>query len=148
MNGERTDIGEESISKLLVSIDSFPEPEGNRDHPFFLFIDNVYKTDKGCVVTGTVDAGQCKVGDDVKILGIKRATKFAKVVELRVFKKNFELAIPGEFIGILLSDVNPKKVKRGMSLFTTHSQSVYRNCEAEVYMIPNNEGGRKNPIFT
>lgn len=148
LKGEKPELGEESIAKLLNELDSLPEPKGNKDHPFLLYVESVYKTDKGCVVTGTVDAGQCKVGDDVQILGINRKTKFVKIVELKVFKKNLELAIPGDFIGLLLSDVDPKEIQRGMAIVTPNSQTAYRNCQVEAYMIPNTEGGRKNPIFT
>lgn len=150
VNGENPEIGEEAIKKLVAAIDSeIPEPERPLDKPFLLAVDSAYQIKGvGCVVTGTIETGKIKVGDDVDLVGYKRKPTKTVVTGVEMFKKQMEYGQAGDNVGLLIRSVDKTDVKRGMYLTKSSLRTVHRNCKADVYVLKEEEGGRKLPFFT
>lgn len=150
VNGQEPELGEKAITKLLDTMDeTIPEPTRDVDKPFLLAIDSIYNVEgRGCVVTGTVETGKCKIGDDIEIVGFKRKSKMSTITGVEMFKKKLDFALSGDTVGLLLRGVDKNDVKRGMYLVKPNTASVHRNCTAELYVLTEAEGGRKTPFFT
>jgi len=150
INNERPELGKESIKKLVEAMDtSIAEPERAVDKPFLLAVDNAINIDgRGCVVTGTIESGVARVGDDVELVGYKRKFTPAVIKGVEMFRKQMDFGQAGDNVGILLRGVNKEDVRRGMYLTKPGLRTVHRNCIAEVYVLKEEEGGRKLPFFS
>lgn len=150
VNGTEKELGENSIVTLLDTMDEkIPEPTRDIDKPFLLAIDSIYVIEgRGCVVTGTVETGKCKIGDDVEIVGYKRKGRMTTITGVEMFKKKMDFAQSGDNVGLLLRSIDKNDVQRGQYLTKPGMATVHRNCTAELYVLTDAEGGRKTPFFT
>lgn len=103
---------------------------------------------RGCVVTGTIEQGKCKVGDDVHMIGMKRKPTPTTITGIETFHKSLDTGEAGDNIGVLLRGVTKEHVKRGMCLVKPGSIDVRRNFNCKLYILKPEEGGRAKPFFT
>src|SRR5213595_2903311 len=139
----------ESIHQLMAAVDSYiPTPERAVDKPFLMPIEDVFGIKgRGTVVTGRIERGVVKVGEEVEIVGI-RDTRKTVVTGVEMFKKLLDQGEPGDNVGCLLRGVERDDVERGMVLSKPNSIKPHTDFEAEVYVLSKEEGGRHTPFFT
>ena len=137
------------IWKLIDTIDEYiPMPVREKDKPFMMPIEDIFSIKgRGTVVTGRVERGTIKVGDEVEIVGIKETQKTV-VTGVEMFHKSVELAEPGDAIGCLLRGTERDEVMRGQVLAAPGTTKPRSEAEAEVYILTKEEGGRHTPFFT
>jgi elongation factor Tu len=150
VQGTEKELGVDAIQKLLDTMDAkIPEPVRDIDKPFLLAIDSIYNIKgRGCVVTGTVENGKCKMGDEVEVVGYQRKSLRTTIIGVEMFKKMLDYAQSGDNCGLLLRGVLKEDVRRGMYVTKPGLCQVYRNVVGEVYVLKDEEGGRKTPFFT
>ena len=150
VQGTEKELGVDAIKKLLETMDTeIPEPVRDTEKPFVLSIDSIFVIEgRGVVCTGSVEAGKCKIGDEVEIVGFKRKFKKTTITGVEMFNKGLDFAQSGDDCGLLLRGVEKADVKRGMLLCKPGLFTVHRNCTAEVYVLNDSEGGRSTPFFT
>jgi len=149
LNGEDTDgLGTTAVAKLLETLDSYiPEPERAIDGAFIMPIEDVFSIQgRGTVVTGRVERGIVKTGEEVEIVGIKDTTK-TTVTGVEMFRKLLDEGRAGENCGVLLRGTKRDDVQRGQVLCKPGSISPHTKFEAEVYVLGKDEGGRHTPFF-
>ena len=141
-------MGEDSIMKLLEAIDNYiPQPERAINKPFLLPIEDVFSiSGRGTVVTGRVERGIIKVGDEVEIVGIKPTQK-TTVTGVEMFRKLLDQGEAGDNIGVLLRGTKREEVERGQVLAAPGTITPHTEFEAEVYVLTKEEGGRHTPFF-
>ncbi|MEO5772558.1 MAG: elongation factor Tu, partial [Sphingomicrobium sp.] len=141
-------IGEESIIKLMKAVDEWiPQPERPLDKPFLMPIEDVFSiSGRGTVVTGRVETGVVKVGEEVEIVGIKD-TKKTVVTGVEMFRKLLDQGQAGDNIGALIRGVGREEVERGQVLCKPGSITPHTDFSAEVYVLSKDEGGRHTPFF-
>jgi elongation factor Tu len=141
--------GAKSIWELVKALDDFiPEPLREVDKPFLMSIEDVFSiTGRGTVVTGRVDRGVVKVGDEVEIVGLGETRKTV-VTGVEMFRKLLDQAQAGDNVGTLLRGVGKEEVERGQVLAKPGSITPHRKFKAEVYSLTKDEGGRHTPFFT
>ncbi|HVL78963.1 MAG TPA: elongation factor Tu [Sphingomicrobium sp.] len=141
-------IGEEAIIKLMAAVDEWiPQPERPLDRPFLMPIEDVFSiSGRGTVVTGRVETGIVKVGEEVEIVGI-RDTKKTVVTGVEMFRKLLDQGQAGDNIGALLRGVGREDVERGQVLCKPGSITPHTDFSAEVYVLSKDEGGRHTPFF-
>ncbi len=100
------------------------------------------------MATGTVEQGQCKIGDEVTLVGIKRKPTGSQILSIEAFKKTLESAIPGDSVGLLLKGVLKDQVSRGMCITAPGKFICNRTFKAQIYVLKTDEGGRHKPFFT
>jgi elongation factor Tu len=139
---------EKCISELMDALDSYiPVPERDNDKPFLMAVEDVFSiSGRGTVVTGRVERGVVKVGEDVEIVGI-RPTQKAAVTGLEMFNKTLDEAVSGYNCGALLRGLKREDVERGQVLAKPGSITPHTDFEAEVYILSKEEGGRHTPFF-
>jgi elongation factor Tu len=149
VQGIEKELGTDSIQKLLDSMDEkIPEPVRDLDKPFLLAIDSIYIIKgRGCVVTGTVETGKCKMGDEVEVIGYQRNRLRTTIIGVEMFKKQLDFAQSGDNCGLLLRGILKDDVRRGMYVTKPGLCNVVRNIVGEVYILKEEEGGRKQPIL-
>ncbi|HEX3423937.1 MAG TPA: elongation factor Tu [Sphingomicrobium sp.] len=142
------EIGKESILKLMDAVDEWiPTPERPLDKPFLMPIEDVFSiSGRGTVVTGRVETGIVKVGDEVEIVGI-RDTQKTVVTGVEMFRKLLDQGQAGDNIGALLRGVGREDVERGQVLAKPGSITPHTDFSAEVYVLSKDEGGRHTPFF-
>jgi len=146
LNGEAE--GVDSILKLMDALDSYvPLPQREVDKPFLMPIEDVFSiSGRGTVVTGRVERGKVKVGEDVEIVGFRPTVK--KVVTgVEMFRKLLDEGVAGDNIGVLLRGVEKDDVERGQVLAKPGSITPHTQFKAEVYILSKDEGGRHTPFF-
>jgi elongation factor Tu len=150
INDTEPEIGADSIRKLLQAMDAeIKEPIRDIDKPFLLSIDGMFNIGgRGCVATGTVESGRCKLGDEVEIVGYKRKSLKTTITGVEMFKKQLDYAQSGDNVGLLLRSILVSDIQRGQLIAKPGTCTVHRNCNVEVYLLTPEEGGRKNPFFT
>ena len=143
-----SDKDEESIEKLVSTMDKyFPIPKRNTELPFLLSIEDVFTiSGRGTVVTGRVDRGIIKVGEEVEIIGIKPTIK-AICTGIEMFRKILDEGRAGDNIGVLLRGIKKEDVERGQVLAKPKSITPHTKFNAEVYVLTKEEGGRHTPFF-
>ena len=148
LEGEDSEMGKQSVRKLLETLDSYvPEPERPIDLPFLMPIEDVFSiSGRGTVVTGRVDRGIIKVGDEVEIIGI-RETQKTTCTGVEMFRKLLDEGRAGENIGVLLRGTKRDDVERGQVLAVPGSITPHTQFESEVYVLSKDEGGRHTPFF-
>jgi len=148
MNGEDTDLGIKSVLKLVEQMDTYiPEPVRAIDGPFLMPIEDVFSiSGRGTVVTGRIERGRVKVGDEVEIVGIKATTKTI-CTGVEMFRKLLDAGQAGDNVGVLLRGTKREEVERGQVLAKPGSITPHTKFEAEVYILTKEEGGRHTPFF-
>ena len=148
LEGDASEIAEGSILQLIETLDEYiPEPERPVDQPFLMPIEDVFTIQgRGTVVTGRVDRGVVKVGQEVEIVGI-RETQRTTCTGVEMFRKLLDEGRAGENIGVLLRGTKREDVERGQVLSVPGSVTPHTRFEAEVYVLSKDEGGRHTPFF-
>ena len=148
LQGEDSDIGVASIQKLVDTMDSYiPEPVRNIDKAFLLPIEDVFSiSGRGTVVTGRIESGIVKVGEEVEIIGIKDTVKTI-CTGVEMFRKLLDEGRAGDNVGVLLRGTKRDEVERGQVLAKPGSIKPHTKFEAEVYVLSKDEGGRHTPFF-
>jgi elongation factor Tu len=142
------ETGRQSILKLMEAVDAWiPQPERPLDKPFLMPIEDVFSiSGRGTVVTGRVETGIVKVGEEVEIVGIKD-TKKTVVTGVEMFRKLLDQGQAGDNIGALIRGVGREEVERGQVLCKPGSIKPHTDFSAEVYVLSKDEGGRHTPFF-
>ena len=148
IEGEKGAMGEESILKLMEAIDSYiPTPTREIDKPFIMPIEDVFSiSGRGTVVTGRIERGAVKVGEEIEIVGIKETRKTI-VTGVEMFRKILDRGEAGDNVGILLRGTKKDEVERGMVLAKPGSITPHTVFKAEAYILTKEEGGRHTPFF-
>ncbi len=148
LNGEKGEYGEPAIVKLVETLDSYiPEPVRAVDQPFLLPIEDVFSiSGRGTVVTGRVERGIVRVGEEVEIVGIKDTVK-TTCTGVEMFRKLLDEGRAGENVGVLLRGTKREDVQRGQVLSKPGSIKPHTEFESEVYVLSKEEGGRHTPFF-
>jgi len=148
LEGDESEIGVPSILKLIEEMDAYiPEPERDTDKPFLLPIEDVFSiSGRGTVVTGRVERGVIKVGEEVEIVGIKDTTK-TTCTGVEMFRKLLDEGRAGDNVGVLLRGTKRDEVERGQVLAHVGTITPHTKFEAEVYILSKDEGGRHTPFF-
>jgi len=148
LEGEESDIGIPSIEKLVAAMDEYiPEPERDVDQPFLMPIEDVFSiSGRGTVVTGRVERGKVKVGEEVEIVGIKDTIK-TTCTGVEMFRKLLDEGVAGDNVGVLLRGTKRDEVERGQVLAKPGTITPHTHFECEVYVLSKDEGGRHTPFF-
>ena len=148
VEGDTSDIGVPSIEKLVAAMDDyFPVPERPVDQPFLMPIEDVFSiSGRGTVVTGRVERGIVKVGEEIEIVGIKDTQK-TTCTGVEMFRKLLDEGQAGDNVGVLLRGTKREEVERGQVLCVPGSITPHTHFEAEVYVLSKDEGGRHTPFF-
>jgi elongation factor Tu len=148
LEGDQSEIGVPAIYKLIQAMDDyFPQPERKIDQPFLLPIEDVFSiSGRGTVVTGRVERGIVKVGEDVEIIGLKPTIK-TTCTGVEMFRKLLDEGRAGDNVGVLLRGTKREDVERGQVLAHPGSIKPHTKFEAEVYVLSKEEGGRHTPFF-
>jgi elongation factor Tu len=137
-----------SIEDLMNAVDEYiPTPERDADKPFLMPIEDIFTiSGRGTVVTGRVERGIIKTGDEVEIVGLKPTQKTV-ATSLEMFRKILDEALPGDNVGVLLRGTKKEEVERGMVLAKPGSITPHTKFKAQVYVLTKEEGGRHTPFF-
>ncbi len=148
MQGDKGETGAGSIMKLLDALDTYiPEPLRPREKPFLMPIEDVFSiSGRGTVVTGRIERGIVKVGEEVEIIGIKPTTKTI-VTGVEMFRKLLDQGEAGDNVGLLLRGTKKEDVERGQVIAKPGSITPHKKFKAEVYVLTKDEGGRHTPFF-
>ena len=148
LEGDTSAIGAPSVEKLVAEMDKYiPVPERLIDGPFLMPIEDVFSiSGRGTVVTGRIDRGIVKVGDEVEIVGIKPTTKTI-CTGVEMFRKLLDEGRAGDNVGVLLRGTKREEVERGQVLAKPGSITPHTKFECEVYILTKEEGGRHTPFF-
>ena len=148
LEGDAGPLGEEAIFKLVAAMDEyFPIPERQIDKPFLLPIEDVFSiSGRGTVVTGRIERGIIKVGEEIEIVGIVDTTK-TTCTGVEMFRKLLDEGRAGDNVGVLLRGTKREDVQRGQVLAKTGSITPHTTFETEVYILSKEEGGRHTPFF-
>jgi elongation factor Tu len=148
LEGDSSEIGVPSIEKLLEALDSYiPVPERPVDQPFLMPIEDVFSiSGRGTVVTGRIERGRVKVGDEIEIVGIRDTTK-TTCTGVEMFRKLLDSGEAGDNVGVLLRGTKRDEVERGQVLCVPGSITPHTKFECEVYVLSKEEGGRHTPFF-
>ncbi|HZC01627.1 MAG TPA: elongation factor Tu [Gammaproteobacteria bacterium] len=149
LEGDAGELGEPSVWKLLRAMDEYiPLPERPVDQSFLLPIEDVFSiSGRGTVVTGRVERGKVKVGEEVEIVGLK-ATQKTTCTGVEMFRKLLDEGRAGDNVGVLLRGTKREEVERGQVLCKPGSVKPHTHFEAEVYVLSKEEGGRHTPFFS
>jgi len=139
-----------SVLELMKAVDDYiPEPRRDVDKPFLMPIEDVFTiTGRGTVVTGRVERGKIKVGDETEIVGMRPESKKTVATGLEMFRKLLDFAQAGDNIGVLLRGIGRTEVERGQVLAQPGSITPHMKFKAQVYVLTKEEGGRHTPFFT
>ena len=149
LNGEdENELGTTAVKKLVETLDSYiPEPERAIDQPFLMPIEDVFSiSGRGTVVTGRVERGIVKIGEEIEIIGIKDTTK-TTCTGVEMFRKLLDEGRAGENVGVLLRGTKREDIERGQVLCKPGSVKPHTVFEAEIYVLSKDEGGRHTPFF-
>jgi elongation factor Tu len=149
LEGDTSELGVPSIVKLVDEMDRYiPVPKRDVDQPFLMPIEDVFSiSGRGTVVTGRVDRGKVRVGEEVEIVGLK-ATMKTTCTGVEMFRKLLDEGVAGDNIGVLLRGTKRDDVERGQVLAKPGSITPHTKFEAEVYVLSKEEGGRHTPFFS
>ncbi len=150
LEGRDDEIGKKSILALMDAVDSYiPEPDRPIDQPFLMPIEDVFSiSGRGTVVTGRIERGIVKVGEEVEIVGMKEETTKTTVTGVEMFRKLLDQGQAGDNVGCLLRGIDREAVERGQVLCKPGSVTPHKQFKAEAYILTKDEGGRHTPFFT
>jgi elongation factor Tu len=142
------ELGQQAILKLMEAVDSYiPQPERPKDQPFLMPIEDVFSiSGRGTVVTGRIERGIVKVGEEVEIVGIRDTVK-TTVTGVEMFRKLLDSGEAGDNVGALLRGIDREGVERGQVLCKPGSVKPHKKFKAEAYILTKEEGGRHTPFF-
>jgi len=142
--------GLNAVKELIKAVDEyFPIPERDIDKPFLMPIEDVFSIEgRGTVVTGRIERGKIKVGEDVEVLGMGRKTQKTAATGVEMFNKTLKEGQAGDNVGILLRGLKREDVQRGQILAAPGSVNTHTDFKAEVYVLSKEEGGRHTPFIT
>jgi elongation factor Tu len=148
LQGDTSPIGVPAVAKLVECLDAYvPDPQRDTDKPFLLPIEDVFSiSGRGTVVTGRIERGVVKTGDEVEIVGLKPTTKTI-CTGVEMFRKLLDSGRAGDNVGVLLRGTKREEVERGQVLSAPGSITPHTVFEAEVYVLSKDEGGRHTPFF-
>ena len=148
LEGDTSELGMPAVAKLIETLDSYiPDPVRDIEKPFLLPIEDVFSiSGRGTVVTGRVERGIVKVGDEIEIVGLKATTKTI-CTGVEMFRKLLDEGRAGENVGVLLRGTKREDVERGQVLAKPGSITPHTKFEAEVYILSKEEGGHHTPFF-
>ena len=148
LEGDQGPLGEPAIFKLAEALDTYiPQPKRDIEKPFLMPIEDVFSiSGRGTVVTGRIERGIVKVGDDIEIVGMKPTLK-TTVTGVEMFRKLLDSGEAGDNVGVLLRGTKREEVERGQVLSKPGSITPHTKFEAEVYVLNKEEGGRHTPFF-
>jgi elongation factor Tu len=148
LDGKDPEIGRNSILELMQAVDDYiPQPERPKDRPFLMPIEDVFTiSGRGTVVTGRVERGIVKVGDEVEIVGLRPTAKTV-ATGVEMFRKLLDQGEAGDNIGVLLRGTKREEVERGQVLAKPGSITPHTVFQAEAYVLTKEEGGRHTPFF-
>ncbi len=149
LNDTQPELGEQAILALMAAVDAYiPQPERAIDKPFLMPVEDVFSiSGRGTVVTGRVERGIVKVGEEVEIIGLKATVKTI-VTGVEMFRKLLDQGQAGDNIGALLRGTKREDVERGQVLAKPGSITPHTKFKAEAYILTKEEGGRHTPFFT
>jgi elongation factor Tu len=149
LEDKKPELGKEAILKLMDEVDAYiPQPDRPIDQPFLMPIEDVFSiSGRGTVVTGRVERGIIKVGEEVEIVGIKDTQK-STVTGVEMFRKLLDQGQAGDNVGCLLRGIDKEAVERGQVLCKPGSVKPHKKFKAEAYILTKEEGGRHTPFFT
>ncbi|MEN3749179.1 elongation factor Tu [Sphingomonas sp. HF-S3] len=149
LSGSDAKLGKEAILALMAAVDeSIPQPERPLDKPFMMPIEDVFSiSGRGTVVTGRVETGIVKVGEEVEIVGIQPTVRKTTVTGVEMFRKLLDQGQAGDNIGALIRGVGRDEVERGQVLAKPGSIKPHTDFQSEVYVLSKDEGGRHTPFF-
>jgi elongation factor Tu len=149
LEDDKGELGWESITKLMEEVDKYiPLPERPRDQPFLMPIEDVFSiSGRGTVVTGRIERGVVKVGEEIEIVGIKPTVK-SVVTGVEMFRKLLDQGEAGDNVGCLLRGIDREAVERGQVLCKPGTVTPHTKFKAEAYILTKEEGGRHTPFFT
>jgi elongation factor Tu len=149
LEDRQPEIGEQSVLQLMAAVDEYiPQPVRDKDKPFLMPIEDVFSiSGRGTVVTGRVERGVVKVGEEIEIVGLKETTKTV-VTGVEMFRKLLDQGEAGDNIGALLRGTKREDVERGQVLARPGSITPHTQFHAEAYILTKEEGGRHTPFFT
>ncbi|GGH25569.1 hypothetical protein GCM10007036_32790 [Alsobacter metallidurans] len=147
-NGDKA-VGHDAILKLMQAVDSYiPQPERPKDQPFLMPVEDVFSiSGRGTVVTGRIERGVVKVGEEIEIIGLKPTIK-TTVTGVEMFRKLLDQGEAGDNVGCLLRGTKREEVERGQVLAKPGSVKPHTKFTAEAYILTKEEGGRHTPFFT
>lgn len=146
--GEEDQLISEGFEKLYNYLDEFSPKDYNLDLPFLLTIESVLTKKEQVVVLGKIIRGTVSAGEEVEVIGYSRKITKAEIIGIEMFHKILDKGQAGDYVGISLKGVEKKDLRRGMSLSKVGTFKANRNFKCDIYMLPNNDGGRTKPIFT
>jgi len=149
LEDKKPEIGKNAILELMKAVDEYiPQPERPKDQPFLMPIEDVFSiSGRGTVVTGRIERGVIKVGEEVEIVGIKDTQK-STVTGVEMFRKLLDQGEAGDNVGCLLRGIDKEAVERGQVLCKPGSVKPHKKFKAEAYILTKEEGGRHTPFFT
>ena len=149
LEGKRPDIGHDAILKLMETVDAYiPQPERPKDQPFLMPVEDVFSiSGRGTVVTGRIERGIVKFGEEIEIVGLKPTLKTI-VTGVEMFRKLLDQGEAGDNVGCLLRGTKREEVERGQVLAKPGSVKPHTKFTAEAYILTKEEGGRHTPFFT
>jgi elongation factor Tu len=149
LEDKQPEIGEQAVVQLMAEVDRYiPQPARALDRPFLMPVEDVFSiSGRGTVVTGRVERGIVKVGEEVEIIGLKDTVK-TTVTGVEMFRKLLDSGQAGDNIGALLRGTKREDVERGQVLAAPGSIKPYAKFKAEAYILTKEEGGRHTPFFT
>jgi len=149
LEGKNPELGHDAILKLMEAVDKYiPQPERPKDQPFLMPIEDVFSiSGRGTVVTGRIERGIVKVGEEVEIIGLRPTTK-TTVTGVEMFRKLLDQGEAGDNVGALLRGIDRTGVERGQVLAKPGSITPHKKFKAEAYILTKEEGGRHTPFFT
>jgi len=149
LEGRDEEIGVNSINSLMEEVDKYiPQPERPKDQPFLMPIEDVFSiSGRGTVVTGRVERGVVKVGEEIEIVGLKDTTK-TTCTGVEMFRKLLDQGEAGDNVGVLLRGTKREEVERGQVLAAPGSIKPFKKFKAEAYVLTKEEGGRHTPFFS
>ena len=149
LDGSDTKLGQESVLELMKAVDEYiPQPERPLDKPFMMPIEDVFSiSGRGTVVTGRVETGIVKVGEEVEIVGIHPTVRKTTVTGVEMFRKLLDQGQAGDNVGALIRGVARDEVERGQVLCKPGSIKPHTDFKSEVYVLSKEEGGRHTPFF-
>ncbi|MBI2712064.1 MAG: elongation factor Tu [Bdellovibrio sp.] len=148
MEGDQGELGEPSILKLMESVDQYvPQPKREKDKPFLMPVEDVFSiSGRGTVVTGRVERGVIKVGEECEIIGLRPTTKTV-VTGVEMFRKLLDQGEAGDNIGALLRGTKKEEVERGQVLAHVGTVTPHKKFKGSAYILTKEEGGRHTPFF-
>ncbi len=149
LEGKNPELGHDAVLKLMAAVDAYiPQPDRPKDQPFLMPIEDVFSiSGRGTVVTGRIERGVVKVGEEVEIVGIRPTSK-TTVTGVEMFRKLLDQGEAGDNVGALLRGVERDGVERGQVLCKPGSVKPHKKFKAEAYILTKEEGGRHTPFFT